>query len=113
MGYRSEEQVAAKISELRDARGMSQRELADRLGLAPSAVNRIEHGQRGVGIGELATIANALDVPVESILREETAVSTKFRADEANPSVRGAMETVNELLTTYRYLDAVASPVRR
>jgi transcriptional regulator with XRE-family HTH domain len=52
--------VGERIVERREACGLTQRMLADRLGLAQSAVSRIESGNRRVSIEELARISAAL-----------------------------------------------------
>ena len=111
MAYRREEDVVRRIVALREERGVSQRQLAEALELDPSAVTRIERGQRGIAVGELATIAEQLDISVDMLLREDEPVA-KFRADTSQPGVTEAMETVGEFLDAYRYLGALADPVR-
>ena len=67
--------IGARICAARKAAGLSQRELAaqitaaDRVdGLSPSALSRIESGQRRVASHELAELADVLGVNVEDLL---------------------------------------------
>ena len=50
MSYLTQEQVGRRIAELRAERGISQRRLATALGLDPSALSRIESGERGLAV---------------------------------------------------------------
>ena len=50
---------------------MSQRDLADSVGLDQSAISRIENGQRAVGVGELLEIAASLGVEPTALLADE------------------------------------------
>ena len=51
------------IRAIRGALGMSQAVLAERLGVSPAAVNKLEHAELhgGITTGKLAEVANALD----------------------------------------------------
>lgn len=52
-----------KITELRKKKGMSQAELARRLGIAPPTMHQIEKGIRNMTVERQAQIASALGVP--------------------------------------------------
>lgn len=69
MTYRTPEEVARRVRELREERGMSQRSLAGCVGLDPAAMSRVESNERGLSTGELVAIAQALEVEVDTILR--------------------------------------------
>ena len=67
------EQVQANVQRLREARGMSKKQLADRvteLGrvMAPLAISRIEAGTRRVDADDLAALAIALRVSPATLL---------------------------------------------
>ena len=62
------------LKEVRISAGLSQRELARRLGKPPSFVNKIELLERRLDILEFIAIANALDVPAEALLLKLAAV---------------------------------------
>jgi transcriptional regulator with XRE-family HTH domain len=52
---------------LRQSRGLSQRDLADRIGLSPSTIAQYELGNRKPSLKNALTIASFFDVPVENI----------------------------------------------
>lgn len=54
--------VAARIRELREARGMSLRELSRRSGVAPESVSRSERGVNDVSLTNLARLTRGLGV---------------------------------------------------
>ena len=63
--YLTQEEVGPRIAELRQERGVSQRRLADAIGVDPSAMSRIESGQRGLAVDELVAIADFLGVTTD------------------------------------------------
>jgi transcriptional regulator with XRE-family HTH domain len=56
------------IKIIRNSRGLSQKDLADRIKLAPSYISRIEAGERKPTIETLEKIAKKLGVPVYLIV---------------------------------------------
>jgi transcriptional regulator with XRE-family HTH domain len=56
------------IKIIRNARSLSQKELADRIKLAPSYISRIEAGERKPTIETLEKIAKELKVPMHLII---------------------------------------------
>lgn len=65
--------VAANVLRLRHARGLSTYALSDRLSkagksIAPSALSKVERGQRQVSVDELMTLAAVLDVSPSALL---------------------------------------------
>ena len=65
------------IRAIREGKGVSQIALATRVGLSPSALSRIERGQRGrrylADPSVLTRIADALGVTVAAITRSDAA----------------------------------------
>lgn len=59
--------IGARIKELRERKGITQRQLAEKTGYSQSNIWRIENGKYSVGLDILADIANALDARVELI----------------------------------------------
>lgn len=81
MGYLTQEQVGQRIAELRAERGVSQRRLATALSVDPSALSRIESGDRGLAVGELLAAAEFLGVDADDLLRDERDAVPLFRND--------------------------------
>ncbi len=59
-----------RLSQLRLEQGLSQSELARRAGLAPSAINNLEHGRRWPRETTLHKLAAGLNVPTAELLKE-------------------------------------------
>ena len=52
--------VGREIKDTRQALGLTQAEVAERLEVSPSYVSAVEAGRRNLTIGQLANIANAM-----------------------------------------------------
>ena len=62
--------IGKRIRDLREERGLTQRDLARHAGLTPSGVGFIENGQtRNPSAESVVAIARALDVPVEDLVK--------------------------------------------
>ncbi|MFN8152163.1 MAG: helix-turn-helix transcriptional regulator [Solirubrobacterales bacterium] len=105
--YRNSQELAGAIRELREERGLSQRELADLLELDPSAMNRIEKAERGVSTGELVGIAEALGVDVNQLLCADE-VAYALRADCADEAVNETIEHFRGVIADYFSAEALA-----
>lgn len=64
-----EERLGQKIARLRKAAGYTQAQLAERVGLQPEHISRIETGRRGVSIEAIANIAQALGIEIHELFR--------------------------------------------
>lgn len=81
------------VKRLRDRRGWSQAQLAERAGLDPSSISMIETGRRNPRTGTARKLAEALGVYVTDIIGAGQAPVPKaqtFGAFEAVPMVRAA-----------------------
>jgi len=73
--------VGKRIRQLREERGLSQREVARRAGLTPSGVGFIELGQtQQPSAKTVVAIARALNVPVEELLADAPVPAGKAEA---------------------------------
>ena len=91
-----DETVGSRICSTRKAAGLSQRTLAERItaadrvdGLSPSALSRIESGQRRVASHELAELADVLGVTVDDLLgtrQRSAALVLAARVNQAAPA---------------------------
>lgn len=61
--------VGRRLAAVRAERGMSQRELAEKLGRPHSYVDKLELAERRLDIFDLRDLARGLDVSVEDLLR--------------------------------------------
>ena len=61
------ESFGNRIRELREQKGITQMQLAEKTGYSQSNIWRIENGKYSVGLDILAVIARALDARVELI----------------------------------------------
>jgi transcriptional regulator with XRE-family HTH domain len=70
--------IASQVAEQRQARGLSQRELAELVGTTQSAIARLESGGRPPRIDTLLRLSNALDCELVVQLRPRT-ITKKVR----------------------------------
>lgn len=61
-------QIGARIFRRRHELGWTQNDLAQRLGIAPANIHRIEHGGRNLTIDTLCKLAVALDISVAELV---------------------------------------------
>jgi transcriptional regulator with XRE-family HTH domain len=76
--------IGKRIRALRREKGLSQTDLADRVGVSRSAVAQWETGRTGQITGNLARIAAALDAPVEFLVSgdDHSQAGVATRGDE-------------------------------
>ena len=61
-------EVAERIKEIRLNKGMTQRQLADRLGWTPSAVSKVENDTYEISLDSAKKIARALEVDPDYLI---------------------------------------------
>lgn len=64
--------VGQRLKELREAKGMTVKETAEKAGIRPSTITAIEEGRYNTGIRQITDIAQALGAHVE-IIKDEKA----------------------------------------
>lgn len=97
-----EETFGQSVRERREDLGMSQRELAEKLGvhhlkLDPTAITRIEKGQRAVRLGEAVMIAHALKTQLNFLLARRT--TANLLAEMAR--LQGMRDTARDAMKEY------------
>jgi Zn-dependent peptidase ImmA (M78 family)/DNA-binding XRE family transcriptional regulator len=109
-------EVGARIAAGRKARGLSQDDLAGRLGLDRTAVTKIETGRRHINSLELVRLAEVLERPLESFVSDPPASVVSRRAAVAgqrdDASTDQAIEDVARdlaVLTSVRALSPAAA----
>jgi transcriptional regulator with XRE-family HTH domain len=108
--YREAEEVGAEIARLRALAGLEQRQLADQIGLDPSALSRIEKGKRGLGADELFRLAGALGVEADRIMvADDAPVGVLLRTGGADDAgVREGLRVLEEAIADFFSARALA-----
>jgi len=57
--------LGRKLKDTRQALGLTQAEVAERLGVSPSYISAVEAGRRNLTLGQLANIANAMRLGID------------------------------------------------
>lgn len=73
--------IGERITELRKIKKISQQQLADRIGMNQSVLNRIENGSRPVRDDEIKAIANFFKVSTDYLLDVPKIVGVLYNAD--------------------------------
>ncbi|GIF17563.1 Zn-dependent peptidase ImmA (M78 family)/transcriptional regulator with XRE-family HTH domain [Actinoplanes tereljensis] len=96
--------VGARIAELRAARGLTGTELGEALGLTKSQVSKIENGTRKLDVGELAVIADVLQVTLAEVLgmhrKGPLALAARVMSVPASDETLAARRRVRQVLET-------------
>lgn len=110
-GRRARRCDGEKIARLREERGYSQHDLADKAGRSKSSIERIERGQ-AVDYQTVHDVAAVLDIPFDEMLSpEERAVTGPGRASVPLTPVGSARELMDLLLRCDRCsLDVLDDP---
>lgn len=67
MTTQTNERIGDFVARIRQERGMTQAELAERLGTSQSAINRIEKGRQNLSLETLGRLSDALNKPIISL----------------------------------------------
>ena len=93
-----------QLKRLRENRGLSQVKLAARADLNPATVNQIERGMRDASPGTLRKLADALDVSLYELMKEEAPkVQAPLPLETADAPQRGYLP-LSHLLEDWWYL---------
>ena len=95
----SKKEIGERVRALRQARDMSQGQLALLLGVPPTNVSAIERGVRGLSIHQLVKLAQALEVSPGEILNGQPGRASR-RAAAGRPPRR--LERIRSLPRTKR-----------
>jgi transcriptional regulator with XRE-family HTH domain len=107
MTYRTKAEIGRYVAQLREEQGLSQQQLAERLDIHKSAVSRIEAGERGLAVDELATLADLFGKTADDILRKDE-VAFAFRAEADDASVSDAVDLFNKVYDDFFALKTAA-----
>lgn len=79
--------VGLRIKETREAKGLTQEELAALVDLSPTHISVIERGQKVPKLDTFVAIANALGVSADSLLRDVVAQSVNGVINDLSASI--------------------------
>ncbi|MCT1803965.1 helix-turn-helix domain-containing protein [Kocuria carniphila] len=96
-------EIVAAIESAREAAGLSQRALADRVGLSQATLNRILSGERAVKMTEVIMIADATGCTVAQLAGSGVAGRVQCAARATNGS---NMDSMRQRLLHFMELDA-------
>lgn len=91
------DEVGRRIQRLRIARDMTQRQLAEAIGVEPESVSRAETGAISLSLSNLAKVASALSVTIADVVD----------VARPQPPPPAPASDERELLTTFGRLDAI------
>lgn len=78
-----------KIKELRQKKGISQKKLADAIGVAQSSINYWEKGQRTPSIVAMESLANYFNVPISCLMDRNISSHTQIKSKGISIPVLG------------------------
>jgi transcriptional regulator with XRE-family HTH domain len=99
-------QLGNRIKALRTSRHLSQEKLAEIAGLNGKYLGEVERGNENISILNLSRLAEALDVPLLSLITMEHERDREKLIDELTALLEGADD--RQLKLIYRIIDAVA-----
>ena len=89
--------LGARIRQERERRGLNQRELAERLGIAPERLSRIETGQRGVDTLVLRRASQVFELPMDAFFDEGAEVALARRGDADDGAMASMVDWARRL----------------
>lgn len=81
--------IGSRIKEAREAKGLTQEQLAEIVGLSSTHISVIERGVKAPKLETFIEIANALDVTSDSLLLDVLDNSLQITATELSEQIKG------------------------
>lgn len=78
--------IGERLREERERSGLSQRKLAQRLGLSPSLISQLESGQTKPSVGTFYSIVTELGVSLDTVIRGEDAPPAPRAVEDPGPA---------------------------
>lgn len=92
--------IGPRVRALRDAMGLSLRDLGDRAKVSPQMIGQVERGETSPTLAVANRIASGLELSLSQLLRlDETEGVTVIRRDQRRPGASSATGHAYELLT--------------
>lgn len=100
--------IGERVKQARLARGMSQAELAEKLGLSDAYISKIELGKNAMTVTVLVKLSDILDVSTDWLLRNKTREAQEITIaeleemfEDCNPNERNAlMKLIHQMKST-------------
>ena len=102
-----QKQVGARIRELRNARGWSQEELAERAGLHSTFIGQVERGERNLALSNLKKLADAFELSLSEMIELPKGKPTQKRALEGELIMRARQLNAAALRFVLRVIEAM------
>lgn len=95
--------IGNKIRRIREIKGIKQETIANKIGIAQSSYGKIERGEIQLSVDRLQAIAEALELPVNSILEFDEGQNSHFNATtfHNNGGLGGFFNTSNSHFHLY------------
>ena len=100
--------LGLNLRRARDAAGLSQQELADRIGLSQNAISLYENGSRAMPAHLLQALVRELGIPVQFFFKDtpDESLTPEAKLQEIVTKVQSSREDVNLL---YMFFNALRS----
>jgi transcriptional regulator with XRE-family HTH domain len=89
--------LGEKIAKRRERLQLSQKDLAEMLGITQSSIAQIEKGQTNPSIGRLMTIAKALKCSIEELVSDKVAATLTI---DSKANLKNNLEAIKDYLTS-------------
>lgn len=100
--------LGSRIGYLRRQKAISQDDLAVRTDISRESISRIESGKKGIGLGSLVDIANALGVSADDLLVDSLEYPVSISGSEIHRLLLDCNKLEEEILTrTVRELKTI------
>lgn len=103
-----DQNIGARIRQLRERAGLGQSALGDMLGVDQSAISRIEKGERQITAQELLILSNDLGMSIEEIISPEAEQPILLRSADGADG-REAFRLLGQCIDEFRGLQHLDS----
>lgn len=95
--------MGLKIRDLREAKNLTQAELAEITGLSDRTISRIEVGRVSPEFGTIEAVANALDITLDYLINDKADISKEIYINEITEKIKRC--NVKELKHILAYIE--------
>jgi HTH-type transcriptional repressor of puuD len=99
--------ISERVTQIRDMRGMSQREVAELAGISASNYNEVERGISKCPIGTLEKICKALNITLSEFFKDEIEEITPILDAEKIEILKNSKVSTQELKQALKIIEAM------